>query len=52
MQIELSAQDVQDLIDAIDSAQQELCIDDEFPEATALDARWSVLIERLEAMRR
>lgn len=47
--MKFSKQDLQDLIAAIEDAQDELCTGEGFPEATAIDARWEALEQRLRA---
>lgn len=47
----LSINDIDDLLSAIREAQNELCCGDGFPEATAYNERLNVLSERLKAQR-
>lgn len=46
----LTSEEIADLLEAIETAQQELCIGPTFPEATALSDRWDALTVRLEAI--
>lgn len=42
-----TAQEIADLVEAIEAAQGELCCGPGFPEANAIDQRWSELRRRL-----
>ena len=50
MTIDLSAEDISALIEAIEDARGELCCGPGFPEANAIEEKWADLARRLHAL--